>query len=416
MRISFVRKIHTKVRTDNLVVFSALFFSFLHVILRVSETSSFSVFRLITPILLLYLLLKNSKYIKLALFFFFFLIYNFILSYFYDSRCEYCMAFTFHYSCLFTLGLSMHYLIKNAKLKDIYTFLKYSLYLFIIIWIAEYIFKFNLPNVAIYSDGSRSSVFWVQNDFATGIIGFLPLFLIFEKQTKRIVFLILVSYIFYVNDSKVALIAFLLVINVFFLLKFSPRIRIIFFSFISIFFIVIVIFFAAKIQLNFRDNVLSLSELIIDPINHIFSLKPYADKGGSIQTRTNAMIYALQTFKESFGLGIGAGNTITMLQKPEYKLISAKSIHNFPVQIIVENGLIAIIAVILLLRKQFSILFLKSNTRIDKLYLLVFSCYIIGTLSSSVGIFSNYFFWANLFFVLMLHKSDDIELFNSYEI
>ncbi|MCV5713540.1 O161 family O-antigen polymerase, partial [Escherichia coli] len=98
----------------------------------------------------------------------------------------------------------------------------------------------------------------------------------------------------------------------------------------------------------------------------------------------------------SFGLGIGFGNTLTMLSTAKYAFIgSAKSIHNFPLQFIAEIGLI------------FSLFLLYSILKQTSLYTkIIFFLMLLASLSQSVGVFSNYYFFCCLFFIILHGKQN----------
>ena len=92
----------------------------------------------------------------------------------------------------------------------------------------------------------------------------------------------------------------------------------------------------------FRDYPISVRELIFKPIGNIIKLQKVPGSGGSMIDRTNAIIYGMNELVHSHFAGIGLGNSVTMLAKPEYHLLTAKSMHNLFFQIICEAGILGI--------------------------------------------------------------------------
>jgi hypothetical protein len=398
-----------KIRTDKsaylIFVYFTLFTSFLHAVLRPSITSSLSLFRLLLPFLLISLLLKNGKYVKYLIYLLVFFIFNFLLSFLYTKEYTHFFVFVIHYLCIFTIFLAIHYLLDHDDFKSIYNFLKFSIYTFIIIWFTEIIFDYNLPNVSVYEDGSKSSVFWIQNELGTGIIGFFPFLLVFDdKKIQKVLFFFIIVFINFKDDSKMALVGTLAALIGYFIMTLDCKSRVLILNTTIITLVLSLTVFSHFIILDFRDYKISLYDMISDPVERILTLKPYPDNGGSIETRSDAAIYAIETLKKSHFLGIGIGNTITMLEDPEYHLKTAKSIHNLPLQLLVENGIIAFVLFAYLIYQVFKRLYNTHNSKISKLYVIICFSYFPGTLSSSVGIFSNYFFIVCLALALLINE------------
>jgi len=160
-----------------------------------------------------------------------------------------------------------------------------------------------------------------------------------------------------------------------------------------------------SIYVRFRDYDISLYNLFGLPITHILSLEPFPDTGGSDTTRANAIIYGLMELKKSYFFGIGGGNSLTMLDKPEYMLKSAKSMHNLPIQLIVENG-IFIFFLYLYIFISFVKCFVKQNlTKQELLIYIAIPSIFFGSMGSSIGILSDYFYFASIFLMIIHFKT-----------
>jgi len=106
------------------------------------------------------------------------------------------------------------------------------------------------------------------------------------------------------------------------------------------------------------------------------------------------IIFSLQDLISSYGLGIGFGNTLQMLESAKYGTIgSAQSIHNFPLQFTVELGLFVTAFILFRLLR-------KLNMNI----IMFFFVMLFSSLSQSVGLFSNYYFFCCLYFLILNSK------------
>ncbi|MFW2552960.1 O-antigen ligase family protein [Aliarcobacter butzleri] len=172
-----------------------------------------------------------------------------------------------------------------------------------------------------------------------------------------------------------------------------------------LFFILLLTFCHVLLSINFRNDTLTFSELLIDPINRIITLTPYEIDEGSIFGRTNATIYGLINYFNSNMLGIGIGNSYTMLTMYEYTVASAQSMHNLPLQLLVENGIIVLFLYLFIIYYFFKILFQQKINDYKFIQLIAIPSFLIGSLSSSGGVFSNYYFITCLFIVILLNKN-----------
>jgi len=384
--------------------------SFMHSILRLNDTSSFSLYRVLMPISLFLLIFFYKKSIFPTIIVLFLILYNFILSYFYTDNFSHYIALSLHYVSILNIYLVVLYIYRIDGFEKLYKFLYYFILLSLFIAITEIIFQYRLPNTAIYFDGSVSAFNWNQNEFGAILLSFSPFLLVFEKNNFiKTTIISIILYLMYINDSKLALIGLLIGIVIYNLkkniLQIHPIIKKII-IFLSLLCIPILIYLPYdNIYVSFRDYDISLYTLLGIPIEHILSLTPFPDTGGSDTTRANAIIYALIEFKNSYFMGIGCGNTLTMLEKPEYTLKTAKSIHNLPIQLVVENGFIILIGYALLIKIFFKLFLVKHKLdQIDLLLVVAIPSLFIGMMGSSVGIFSDYFLISSISLIYILKK------------
>jgi len=143
---------------------------------------------------------------------------------------------------------------------------------------------------------------------------------------------------------------------------------------------------------------------MFEPIHRILTLDPYK-LSGSITDRSDAVIYGLMELKKSYLLGIGLGNSIEMLKMSEYSLDSAKSMHNFIMQMIVELGILGLILISYIFKKIIRGVTKENVAAIDIIRAVFFMGFIFISLQSSSGIFSNYFVWTVIMFILLCDKT-----------
>lgn len=243
----------------------------------------------------------------------------------------------------------------------------------------EFLFGYTAPNVE-QRPGAIRAIFLNENDLCLAALALALYFYTSSKST----FFIAASYITaiglsYYNKSQICLIACLILP----LLKpfasaFSRHIQ------LRVFVPIILLLPVSFILLQGGS--------FLEPIYKIITNSPYhpAEAISSISARTNLTIWGIQAFFDSSLIGIGPGNSLTMIENRTYGEFhgAAKSLHNFPVQVVAELGISFLIVFIYLYRK------LPYRTQLYVLYMLFIS------LSQSVGIFSNITYFLVLGYLL----------------
>ncbi|RLA83866.1 MAG: hypothetical protein DRG78_03120 [Epsilonproteobacteria bacterium] len=392
-----------------LFLFFILSFSFMHAVLRLSSTSPISLYRIFIPIILLIFMFQYKKSLIPFMILSFLLLYNFLLTYFYCGCYKHYIQFSFHYISIFTIFLIVYYLLEKIKFSKIYNFMYSFLIFMLIIAIFEIIFNFRLPNVALYYDGSVSAFNWTQNEFTTAQLGFIPFLLVLEKRLYiKIPLITFILYLsFFINDSKIGFIGIFIAIIIYILKSFfikNKYIKLIVLGILILLIPILIIIPYNEIIIHFRNDEISLFNLFIDPIIRIFTFTPYLSTGGSIFDRVDGAIYAIINLIDSNMFGIGIGNTYTMLQTDTYKLATAESIHNLPLQLIVENGIFMLFVMIYLIYYFLKLLWKQTVNEYEMIQLIAIPSFLIGSLSSSGGIFSNYYFIVCTILIILLNN------------
>jgi len=314
-----------------------------------------------------------------------------------------------HYISILNIFLIVLYIYNIKGFDTIYNILYKFLLLSIFVAILEIIFEFRLPNTAIFYDGSVSAFNWNQNELGTILLSFTPFLLVLDKTKNKFILILFIVYIVYINDSKLVLIGIIIAILLYIIKKNIFEVNI-YLKYIALYlsvFILILLFFLPydEIYVSFRDYDISLYTLLGIPISHILTLTPFPDIGGSDTTRANTIIYGITELINSNFFGIGAGNSLLMLEKPEYMLKAAKSMHNLPTQLVVEQGIFILIIYIYVFILFFKLLIKQNLTNIQLIVLISIPSILIGSMGSSIGIFSDYFFFASIFLMTIEYKN-----------
>jgi len=390
-------------------LYSTLIMSFMHAILRSNESSSFSLYRMMMPFTLLILVLGYRKSKKPIIFISLLILYNFLIGFFYSVNLSYMIVMFLHYISILNIFLIVLYIYNIKGFDTIYNILYKFLLLSIFVAILEIIFEFRLPNTAIFYDGSVSAFNWNQNELGTILLSFTPFLLVLDKTKNKFILILFIVYIVYINDSKLVLIGITIAILLYIIKKNIFEVNI-YLKYIALYlsvFILILLFFLPydEIYVSFRDYDISLYTLLGIPISHILTLTPFPDIGGSDTTRANTIIYGITELINSNFFGIGAGNSLLMLEKPEYMLKAAKSMHNLPTQLVVEQGIFILIIYIYVFILFFKLLIKQNLTNIQLIVLISIPSILIGSMGSSIGIFSDYFFFASIFLMTIEYKN-----------
>jgi len=119
--------------------------------------------------------------------------------------------------------------------------------------------------------------------------------------------------------------------------------------------------------------------LVLDPF-------PYTEAVGSPHVRANFMIWGIMSFIDSYMIGIGPGNSLYLAKEAIYGYYQGNvgSLHNFPVQVLAELGLGALL--------YLGFAFWKLSYRLK--FIVMYMGFI--SIAQSAGLFSNVVF----FFVL----------------
>jgi hypothetical protein len=402
--------ISLKIRRDvvaGFFIFAFLFTGYLNTVLRPSMESNITFFRILLPFAFIAFCVFFKSYalrcIGLILIFF---LYGFACSYFISRFHNFNFIYFFHYCTLIFVGFLTFAGIHRLGVKSFYNHLRSIYVLMLILAGIQFLTHYEFPNTDFL--GTLNIYYWVDNDFGAALASFIPfLWVAPEKKTANKILAGIGALIIAYNGSRIALLSLI----VFIIFISVTKIR-----WLGILLAAVV---AVALFYYFKDYKLggdSLSALLVDPFKHIATLTPYQE-AGSIYDRTNALIFGITELLSTGGMGIGPGNATTMLELPEYLLISAKSMHNFIAQVFVEYGWLIVVLLFYgavtgyNYRRRIGIK--VSADRKLYIYLVTVA---LASLSQSEGLFSNYFFFVSLFAAFSYFGNEQIAANNQADL
>ncbi|MGL5052365.1 MAG: O-antigen ligase family protein [Cetobacterium sp.] len=401
-------------------MYMTLSLSYLNTVLRLTEGSSLTLFRLFLPFTLVAILCKNPKSLFKNIFYLIiFCTLSLFLSerYFFIKKAAFIQRINSLTFLSFYIMIGIVYLviqtlkkIEGMEFKEkFYSFL-YKFNCFTIMFtILQWLFKFNIPNTTSYRNTGLTAFYWTENEVSVVLASFFP-FLLMEfidnkKRKKNLILIILSLMIIYYNDSKIVLIGTIFQITLYFLFSIN-LFKKIFFIINCIFLLLVLISNNLKIQ--FSNSSLSIYEMLAEPIYRIVNLKPYGDTYGSITNRTDVLIYGIKEIFKNFFIGIGPGNSIYFIENLGI-FGSLKSPHNFLLQIILEYGFISLILIMLVVCKIVKILIKKNKSPIEKVFLVFSISFPVFSLGSSAGFYSLYFVFSVIFYLILSDELKNVE-------
>lgn len=361
---------------ERVLVYFFLFTGYCNTVLRLSDESDFTLFRILLPIGFAYFFWQYSKSaILCASAIFSFFIYGLFTSLFLSRFSGFSVVHLLHYTTLIFLLFFTSSLIRRFGILSVFAHLRSIYVLMIFLAAVQLLTAFEFPNTTYR--GTLNIFFGVDNDFAAALAVMIPALLMdrlhpFSSKILAGAGTAIIAY----NGSRIALIALVLFVIFILLNKYSYLGWI--FSSLG----VVILFFVFR---DYRLGGDSLEKLLLEPFQHIFTLTP-SGMHGSIYYRTDALIFGIKELISTLGFGIGPGNATRMFELPEYTLEGAQSMHNFVAQTIVEFGWLMIALILLFIKSLFS----ERRSRVMTVYVVTVA---LASLSQSEGLFSNYYFF-----------------------
>ena len=384
-----------KTTVASVVHFTVLAIAGLSTILRPSIESKITLFRVLLPMLFIWLFFVSTRRaIKMSAIIVFFLGYSLIASY--VSRFHvFNVPYNLYYVTLFFFYFYYKEVLRICGPERIYFFLSIVFKSIILLGFFQYFFG----GVYINTQDRFPAVnlfFWNENELSAVLTIFSPLFFLKQKRWTKYIWLLLAVFLIAYNDAKLALLSLIVFFGGYFLIKFKLfKIRYLGFLILGILGVLVLFFareYVIKGDYTIKYFLGRLAEGLInqEPLEHI----------GTFNSRSNAVILGVKEFFNSYLLGIGPGNSLLMMNEiviPGTEKWTALSMHNFTLQLLTEMGVFGIfmMAVFFLKVHQAGV---RSNYPSNLVFLFFISSIISITLLS--GAWSNYFYLLTLFFAI----------------
>lgn len=321
----------------NLWIYIFLISAFLNAVLKSSPDSDITFFRLLLPFaFVLFFVNRESDFqwfLVLVAAVFALQFWSLLLSEYPISFLQ--VAFMGHYLTMIFMFFLTSAFSKKAPF-EFYRFLR-LFYIALVLFLAfQYFIDFRLPNT---NDRGLNGWYWNQNDASLALAGFFILALRAGDTSRMLPVHLAALIIMAVNDSRAALWGSVAYVAIWYLSSFLYKNRrgrslngliVSVASTIGLYFVF----------LFFNDRLAEATDQLMYGVRIVLASESGLSSITSVGVRSQAMVYALEDFARTYGLGTGAGNSIAMLQINSYsELTLIKSIHNMPIQMLLELGL-----------------------------------------------------------------------------
>lgn len=404
-------KINLK-KTNISLLYMLLLLAFANASLRFNQSGYSTFYRLIAPIVVISIIsVEYRKIGKAFIFCMFAMTYSIVVSaLFYHN-----IMIAYHINLVYIIVIFLVvYRIKNLEDdfdESFFRFLNCSTAIILFLAFLQLIIHKPYPYVYISPNRTAVNLFFSnENELGEPMACMLIIYMVrrfVKKEKKYLIRLFLLAALLYLNDAKLCILGVAAggMITCLYmrtlrqgLVRKGGHINLIM-AFIVILFIVGILS-VSDFSLKFRDYNIGFNELFLDYVLRIIRMESFTSGGGSMIDRTNAIIYGLRELRRSFFFGIGFGNSTYMLNFPQYRLLTAASMHNIFFQLICEFGYVAIVGYFLIgkniLKK------IMEDARWQNVLKLVYGIsFILISSQSSIGILSNYMTWAITFYVVL---------------
>lgn len=394
--------VHANKKTHRFWIVGLIIVAYLNAILRLSPESSFTLFRVCLPFVFCFFAFKNINHTsKYVIFSIFLLLYSYVISYLPFNRFQnFDIIFTSHYILLPFCFLLVDFFVLLVGVDFLYLVFKRFHFIMLFLALLQFFVGGVYPNTQDRSP-MVNIFFGNENEFSAVLAIFLPLFMIREKTSiLKVVCVILTLFFIVYNDARLLMIGVVVFLYCYYT-HISPLYRYDKGLWYGILGVLVVLVMALFSETTFFDGY-TFVDLFVDPIVRIVSLNPY-NEIGSLAVRVNAYIWGLIELRNSYFMGVGPGNTLTlMIEKAPRGMIdfTAKSFHNILLQMLVELGVVGALMIGAFIRwireaiKRSS--YSKSVTYGYYIATLIFSTILAGAFSNYAFIFilafSYYFF------------------------
>ena len=393
-----------------------LLFAFLNAVLRLSADSKLTLFRLLLPYSVLLITICSTKIFLKFLFSFVCLGFLGLIQHFFTAEFFFrnisfdflfFLEYYFHYSCIlvvFFMILCLKEVEGENFKKNFFLFLTFFLKgmcLFILIYTVVW-------GKELMTISTADNINNVGCMFAAGI----GLLLVDSKRNKFQYFWCgLIAFLLIHNDSKAAFLGVCFEIFIFHIvnntIRFKRRTSVLLKAVIVLLLLLLTTLFFDTLTIN----TFTLLDLVFAPIQRILEGNPFPNANTSVTFRTNSTIAAIDILLETYGVGVGFGNTGRILKEvmvnvyEKWSWNTVYSLHNWWLELMCDFGWSVIFLEIYIFVKEIIAFFLKTEYTPEELQLLVLVLsFPLWSISAS-GLITEYYTLSVLFFTLTCNFS-----------
>lgn len=401
-----------------LFIHFVLLASFGNTVLRPDIDSDVTLFRVLAPILCIYIFFKMPLGTsRIMLWFIGFAAYSTILAFSYSSDMSQFIPSIVHYAYIFLLYIVMKFYQRLLGVRFERSYFRFIGFTIVFIFLClgfELLLGNPFPNLYFVGEDDLQGLrafYWNQNDLAVVLCAFGWIILT-RRNTPILIktlYAIAAGGVLVLNGSKSALAAFIIVIilaNAHFIVsRFQTGIHLAKgFLAISIFLIAGLFLFYGDLEFSTVQGTYTLNGLFVHPIANIMALNPSGEQLGSINNRIDATIFVLIEYFRSYGAGLGPGGSWLVLTLPQYTLGGAQSPHNALLQLLVDFGYPVLLGYGYLTFWALRVFFRRDSWLLDRARATAILSFPILGLSQSGAIVTNYTFISICFFLLLANR------------
>lgn len=193
---------------------------------------------------------------------------------------------------------------------------------------------------------------WNPNNLAVAMVIIFPFFLFLKNRIVKYTGLLSIVLVIIATGSRGCIFALAILLLLYFILFFNKKLLLSLISILFFLFSSFLIFFSeyhletnienqklyeAANAINVVDKYLATMAANLSTANNSESS---VSKTDSISSRARLIVNGLIAVKQSYGLGEGAGGSISVQENADIKAGNLKSMHNFWIELLVDSGIV----------------------------------------------------------------------------
>lgn len=366
--------------------------AFLSAMLRLNEDSDVTLFRILLPLVLLFIAMYDRLRLVYLVAILSYVAFCQAISFYFTpySINFYNIAFFLNYLVMIIVGFYIYIIDTRFNRESIDRFCAFYFYILLAALIAQLVFNFNLPNI---SDAGEAANAWYgnENDASLALAAFVFYAARFGLLRKHVVGIILATFVMYENGSRTCMLSIAILMYYVIIKRFGVVIT----AYFTVLSAAILVGFLEYFVEGFSivSEVLEFLDNFFIAISNLLKLEVTPGLITSLDIRSMAAALALIDFSNHPLFGIGAGNTISLIeQNGSIFNYVIRSTHNMPLMILAELGILGTLA------------FFYPIFRISRLgtwsFIFWLSLYLFSSLSQSGGFMTNFFVLVTLILVI----------------